>query len=384
MAGIQGGVGLLLGSIHRIMKHQHFIPRSFLRNFAEGDEGKHFVDIYSKTSGKLKSPISIADVCVNKNIYTIPEPKEGDKYYLEKFYAKHVDSVYPEVYELLTNDKITTVTGEQRLKIINCCLSLYFRTPKFLNAYNDLTDEVIDNLASHADKESGIIKAKVLDESLEFHISEIEDVKRQLRVKNKKIFISTHLQAWQEYVKHKLNSGIAVYQLEDDIDLITSDNPVNIHPIHGGNFTLFDPDNIISLALDRRHFLTIMPTSVGEDYHEIHRGYRNKWFALTTNSETAENAENWLIGYPGTINRHLQDQIHHNQITSENLQAVEDHKLMLSEMNELMEIINQVGGIYHQRVANKVREMRKLSIFENDRNFDNIIEELAKHGFLTV
>ena len=117
------------------MKHQHFIPRSYLRNFAEERNDKFFIDAKFLQSGTIKNNISVNDICVDKNIYTIPNAAD-DKYKLEKFYAENVDSAFPEVHRLLTNSSTTFVSPEQRQKIIYVTMSLYFRTPKFLNLQN--------------------------------------------------------------------------------------------------------------------------------------------------------------------------------------------------------------------------------------------------------
>ena len=58
-------------------KHQHFIPKSYLKNFAVAEGNKYFVEakLSSENSSK-ENLISIRDICVDKNIYTLPHKKE--------------------------------------------------------------------------------------------------------------------------------------------------------------------------------------------------------------------------------------------------------------------------------------------------------------------
>lgn len=114
-------------------KRQHFIPRSYLRLLSECADGKYFVDTMLRREDKEITRLSITDVCVQKNIYTIPSEAVGDKYALEKYYAEKVDSIYPEVHEILTNDQIRAINPDDKRKILNSVLSLYFRTHRFLN-----------------------------------------------------------------------------------------------------------------------------------------------------------------------------------------------------------------------------------------------------------
>lgn len=97
--------------------------------------------------------------CGNPNIhaffiYTKPLPLlflvnychiDGEeKYSLEKYYAENIDGVYPEVYELLTDPNKTYITTKQRAQIVMTTMSLFFRTPKFLNFNERRTNLIID------------------------------------------------------------------------------------------------------------------------------------------------------------------------------------------------------------------------------------------------
>ncbi len=366
-------------------KHQHFIPKSYLRNFSITQNQKHFVEVKLKDENAPKdSLLSIRDICVDKNLYTLPNVDSDKKYSLEKYYAEKIDSVYPEVYELLTDPKKVHITPKERAHIIMTTMSLFFRTPKFLNLNERKTNTILDYACKyHADR-NGNVKFKFRDYDLAFHIDTIEEVRVNLKIKHKLDFLKEHLEAWQKFVEFKINAGITVYNIYEDLDLITSDNPVFMHSIVGNSFNVFDPTNIISLPLDNKHFLTIFPNTESAMSDKIYRGERDKWFGLTTNLEVDRSSEDWIIGKPNTIKAHVADQKKYGEFNAENLQAVDDIKEKLADMKDLLAIMQKVGTIGHQSVANKVRELRKKRIHQNDPEMQKIILELAKHGFLTV
>ncbi|MDB5117051.1 MAG: hypothetical protein JWQ79_2543 [Mucilaginibacter sp.] len=114
------------------LQHQHFIPRSYLKNFSVTQDDKHFVEAKLRNDAAPKKDlISIKDICVNKNLYTLPNKTGDEKYALENYYADEIDKVYPEVYEWLVNPQIVKIDPEQRIKIVMTTMSLFFRTPKF-------------------------------------------------------------------------------------------------------------------------------------------------------------------------------------------------------------------------------------------------------------
>lgn len=121
---------------------QHFIPRSYLNNFAKHEKPDKYFVFARRKEGVIK--ISTKDICVEKNLYTLPTNEQTKKFAIEKFYADNVDSVFPEVYRILTNDSLVSIDFETRLKIINTALSLYFRTPKFLNKQNKIFEDLVN------------------------------------------------------------------------------------------------------------------------------------------------------------------------------------------------------------------------------------------------
>ena len=176
---------------------QHYIPRSYLKYFAEKKNDHFFVDTLIRGEKNSIFTTTTVNVCVQKNIYTFPSEK-GDKFAIEKFYATEVDAVYPEVYRMLVNPNITVIGEEDKRKILNTLLSLFFRTPQFLNFRTDRTDYVFNQMAdSTADPEQDITIGLRNGASITFKRKDLEDMRRQRKDKDKEVFLITHFADWQ-------------------------------------------------------------------------------------------------------------------------------------------------------------------------------------------
>nr|MCS3814774.1 hypothetical protein [Mucilaginibacter sp. X4EP1] len=333
-------------------------------------------------SATKKDLISIKDICVNKNLYTLPNKTGDEKYALENYYADEIDKVYPEVYDWLVNPQVVKITPEQRMKIVMTTMSLFFRTPKFLNSNQRTINALLNYAINNAQDKDGNIKFKFREYNLDFNIKDIEEVRNNLKIDNKSKFLQGHLKDWHDFVSFKLKSAISVYKIYEETELITSDNPVIMHSVENNPFDLFDPTNIISLPLDNKHYLTIFPNTEEVMLDTIHRTDRDKWFALTTNIQVEKNCEDWILGKPNSVIAHLADQIKYNEENAENLQAVADIKQRGEDGMELLAVMQEFGFV-HIKVAEKVKEMLKQKIHRDDLEIQKIAKRLNQFGFAT-
>lgn len=361
---------------------QHFIPQSYLRNFAKNENGKYFVDALAKNSTEIKKGLSIKDICVEKNIYTFTGIETDKKYDLEKFYATNVDAVYPEVYSLLTNPDIDKIDSGSKAKIILTISSLFFRTPKFLNYKNKNSDDIYDHLANFADKTTGEINYKFKGSAYNFNINEIGEVKQAARLKNKEQFLVNHLSDWNKFVHLKMDCGISVIKIVDEIDLITSDNPVAIRAMKTNYWEvedIFDPNNMIQIPLDKKHFLYIYPNSEKELKQTFWRSEGKLWNALTCNHEMADLSEKWILGFPGSIEAHISNTIKYNEETIENEKSIEDEKQRALLLQELYDL--QVKhSFFHPLVIKRFIEIAKMEVFNNNTIIGFALKEYEKWG----
>src|SRR5690606_39814847 len=66
--------------------------------------------------------------------------------FIEKFYANEFEKYYEEIYKLLTDEKTTTITTEQRELIISTVITMYYRTTHWINKSKALMSRVFHRL----------------------------------------------------------------------------------------------------------------------------------------------------------------------------------------------------------------------------------------------
>ena len=367
-------------------KRQHFIPRSYLRNFAvsPNNDDKAFVEVMNVKTGEILFPFSIANLCVSKNLYTIPNAKEGDKYALENYYAQNVDGVYPEVYRILTDDNKIEITEEEREKILSTTLSLYFRTSKFLDAKNKELEDVFAFIEraqqkfGDSDKEMNMYFG---DRNYTFKMSDAEETKEQMRLNNKMDFIVGHFGNWQNFIRHKYHSQITVLKVTKEFPLITSDNPVEIYNHKYKTADIFDPNNSIQLALNQEYFLWISPNTQKSDRNIIYRGARDKWFAFTLNFSTHASATDWIIGREDTLAAHVEQHKTYTTAHPEGAEAIESIQSRALGLVEYLDIVEK-QGIGSEIAVNKFKELQTSQFFKDDPMVLEMSREMKEKGFI--
>lgn len=328
--------------------------------------------------------MSIRDICVQSNLYTIPNEDIDKKFILENYYANNVDSAFPDIYNILIDDKIVHISPNQKNKILFTVLSLYFRTPKFLNSISSNDDKIIEASAITKDQQ-GYVRINWEDgQKSFFHIDKLNEEKSRRREYNRIKFLREHFEAWHDFVFKRNHGVINVFKFQETKPLITSNNPVQIGSLYGGD-GLFSSYGSIRLPLDSHHLLWIAPYEINHDksqLNRIYRQYRDESFAITSNKKAEQLAERRIFGSPGSISHHISDQQKFNTIEfGEPL--IENFKDKISALNELLSLMKR-HGVSNSIVADKVKQMRRLNAFKDSRELQFIIDSLAKNGFLTV
>ena len=360
--------------------HQHFIPKSYLNNFAATEDDKNFISAKQKEKEKVIT-VSTRDICVNKNLYTLPT--DENKFAIEHFYADNIDAKFPEIYKILTDTSINEIDIETKGKIISVALSLYFRTPKFLNQENRLFEELVREADKHSSGGDFIIDYS--GDELIINPEEVEEIIKEQKKNNRIKFLSQHLEDYERLVRSKLKDVIYVYHLIDDSELITSDNPVIIRPYvdptdenfdeeeyYNQEINPFDKTNTIHLPIDNKIILTILPNLDSFPDLNIRRLEKLKIDTIMYNDDLEKYSERWILGKPGSIENHLKDQIEFNQPTPENISAVDAYIEKTVQLKELTELIEK-NGLKNMDVVKKARHMETLESVKNDPNFDKIL-----------
>lgn len=364
-------------------KRHHYIPKSYLKNFALNQDDKFFVEAKLINEEAVKpNLISTVDICVGKNLYTIPNVEGEDKYAIEKYYASEIDAIFPDIYKLLINEEISELTDEQRRNVILTVLSLFFRTPKFLNLNAKYLDSVLHYaVENHIDGDGRVIfKDDIYD--LDFHISQFVQIRDELNIQNKIVFLNEHMKDLHDFVEYKLKAGMMMITIIGDANLITSDNPVIIRSQVNKEFNLFDPTNIIHVPIDNKHYLMIAPNSEDALPNTVFRtSHDDIMFVLTNNLQVERNAESWIFGKPGTVKAHIKDQLRYNELTSENLEHVAELEAKSRNYVKLGEMMDQYGVTDH-RVISFIGKLLESTLHKDDPNIRENYDNLKKLGWV--
>lgn len=318
-------------------------------------------------------------------MYTIPTNDQTKRYTIEHFYGEKIDGVFPEVYEILVNDSINYIDFEMRIKIITTALSFYFRTPKFLNSQNKLVEDMIRDLAKMTKKDT--ISYSFLGDSISFNKSEIEAVITEKKEKNRILFLAEHLRSFERLVNLKLKNGIVVNKIIDDSELITSDNPVIMRPyfdmteadndkaILNPDIDPFDPQNMIHVPLNNKYVLTIMPAMDEVIIDTIERNEITKLQSMIYNYDIDYFAEKWILGSKNGVILHLKDQEEFSKDSPENIRKVEDYRVLVEENQKLLDLMEKYGA-GHEKVKDKVDQMKDNPIIASDPNFQSLVNRI--------
>lgn len=362
-------------------KRQHFIPRSYLNKFGNKFRDKYFI-YGKKRDSEVITPKSTKDICVNKNLYTIPTEKDGKKYDIENFYADKIDSVFPEIYSVIKDESIIHLDFKTRLKIINSALSLYFRTPKYLNIQNKFFEEVIEKAFKKTRKDN--ITVLFMGEELNIERSEAQQIIKEKKENNRIKFLFQHLESYQKFVECKLLDNMAVYHINDDSEFITSDNPVIIRPFpafydkklsyenyHNEPINPFRQSNMIHLPMDSKTILTLIPTKKTSNLFQ--RLYIGNFDVLQYNLDIEENSEMWILGSENGISKHLKEK---NKLNSkEYKKQAEEYTEKVDELKNLTNLMEKYG-YKHELVKDKVIELEKKPFIFSDINFQKICRKV--------
>lgn len=365
------------------MEHQHFIPRSYLKNFARLERGKRgtkaFVSV-CELGQKEEKPMSTKDICVRRNLYTLPEHSD-DRFVLEKHYAENIDNEFPEIYSLLTSSATKQISRNQKRKIINILLSLYFRTPKFLDLINKMTDAFIERALLQTQGNIITIQLQGSD-PIVFEREDVLSIKSKIKEENRLANLRTQLSGWENFVRFKSKALIGICKIEGDVELITCDNPVLIRTPLGEPFNLWNPANAIHINLDPRHFVYIAPNDLVEgDPSAIYHQRRTREFAITNNYDCIRNASKWLIGKSGTIIKAIEAIEDFNSERPESLLAEELFLDKMSYMTKVADLANQYGPL-HPIVINEFRAIKEMDLFKDDPMLRDMVRNYRSKGII--
>lgn len=360
-------------------KNHHYIPQSYLRNFAsERKKGHH--EVFVKAKDKEIFNTNIENICSEKYLYTITGVPDDKKNLIENYYAVEIDSAFPTIVDIVTDDKVEEIDAETRKKFISSVLSLYFRTPKFLNRHNEFMLRLIRQIKDYHLGNSEIRTADFFGRKLDLAKLNFEELEDLIIRQNKLIFLKEHFRMFNSYVDYKIEDGIGINKIINEYELITSDNPVSITNIYGKPFNLFDDDNMISVPINNKYVLEILPHSLTDMKNTFHRIEGDLIPLLSSNHKIEENSERWLIGSKDGIENNFILQKKYGEETPDNLEMLEKLKQSVILSKEFQELLVQLNTNPTDEIASKLKQLSENPILKDDSNIKRSIKELREQG----
>ena len=242
-------------------KRQHFVPRVYLKNFAKKYGDKWLIDSVNMEDPSHHFSGNIDDVCVKKNFYTLTGGTEKERQAIENFY-QDIETKYDSVYSKLVDTNIREIEDEEKQIIIAFLTTLLFRNLSWVERYNEFVERSFRKAYAlcnqHGKKKFNYLGKQIsfenqdFEEVLDEHLTSIKD--GQVSVQVDVALRLSQLRAEDEFFVTELG--------EENSNFVTSDNPVVIQSESKGYVMPFDPENILSLPLNNKFLLYLMPSSI--------------------------------------------------------------------------------------------------------------------------
>lgn len=292
-------------------KRQHYVPRSYLKRFSFDGKCLHtflikkdFKELLSEdTLTKINKDISLADVCVEKDFYTLKShalKNSINPLDLEKTFFK--DYAEPKLKEVIDDfDNIAKsflrggkeiehidITFEQKFRLLQSAFIQYYRSPKFRKSFQG-----ISNLIDFTYRLSRTKKGLPIDEELDkFDVSYTHA---------NKTYANHYL--FKSFLNKTLNYSLLL-RVSDNSNFYISDNPVVIHKLgakgkeclnvnfYVDEFSLFFP--LTPYLILELYNPTYFPESISmnDTISIVHSEYENQ-----VNKYQYINAEKFIFSY---------------------------------------------------------------------------------------
>lgn len=235
--------------------NQHFVPRLYLKQFSIKNGKEYFVDVYDKKE-KCSFKANIKKICAENDLYTLDSNLHKDIYTIEKIYSEFIEPMYQKAYDILTNDKISLISDKERLEILIGVIQLFQRNPKVLNNTIKFHLTEIEKLFIVATEENkkGFT---YLSEDFSFRDWDLEAIKLHFMEIITKDFKEEHLKRTMEIADYHKFAKIEVIKIQDNSTFITSDFPFISEDIITENENPFFKSKQFTIPLNPSHVLKI-------------------------------------------------------------------------------------------------------------------------------
>ena len=245
-------------------RRMHYVPRTYLKYFANERNGEFYIHALNKETKKIFSP-NINKICLETDLYLLEGETEDERQILEKMYNNLYERDYANLYKILTNDKRETVTMQERYDIIGFVVSMFYRNNSWNTGYKKLIDETYAK-AYYLTKESGQDKFLFGEQEISIIGKTLDELQSESQAKDRQLMALITAQKIFELIRLRiLNDVVTIVKTKHE--LVTSDNPVKFRGENRNQRPIpMDPTNTLSIPIDKNHLLQLRPWG-----HELDR-----------------------------------------------------------------------------------------------------------------
>ena len=280
--------------------NQHYVPKVYLRNFAQKKGSEYYVDVFDIDTQR-KFNTNISNICAEKDLYTLEDNNlKRDKLIVEKFYADQIEPLYKKSYDILTNNKISYISDQLRLEILFGIFQLYTRNPQILKLSLKIHTNNIDHIYQNAisNNEKGITYGNI---DFSFREWNKEQILKHIEEKLTKEFKERHLIGTKDVIEFHQKSKIVVAVIKDNSNFITSDNPLTFQDITTKNNHPLLKSKEFTIPLNPKFALTILHDNTKKS-NTIYRHFIPNGSVSAINSDIEKQCTRFLIGKKEAFN----------------------------------------------------------------------------------
>lgn len=357
--------------------HQHFIPQTYLRKFSHSRQDKtYFVDVFDKQTGKYIYDMSVKNICVETDLYTLKHLQGEERYSIENFFSDAIENKYPKVYKLLVEEKKKDITAEEKKFILLTTLSMYFRTPKALNQFVDFAGRLIRDVKENTTQKS----MDFMGYEISLEEKSFTEIKKEIKETSRVNYIQTQIALLEQLVKFKMSDGLTVIELIGEQEFITSDNPVEIRNVFNQGFHLFDSKNSIYVPLDSKHALFIAPKDNDVIINQIF--YQKDNFVQHTilNHSVYSSAERWIIGKRTALQAFLNSFEENTKPVGDDHPLIKDFEEKLGLMQNILTLATKDASNNNKELIKSLKELKEHRFFKNHIDLQELHRKFKQAG----
>ena len=195
--------------MHQETRRQHFVPRTYLKNFAVKKKDSFKINVVDKDDLSRLFFTNIINVCIENDFYTLEGKTKEERQLIESFYSDAIESQYGDCYKILVDPAIRDIDPTIHESIIACAITMMYRTTRWIHLHNEFMNRVLEKmfaLCQQANKDYFMI------EGVKYSIANrtLKQVQCEFRESVKRYQIILQVDVALKLISIRKNDGILV------------------------------------------------------------------------------------------------------------------------------------------------------------------------------